>query len=157
MPRNTRLELLAPLSLSLASISKAALILAICTLFAACFEILETRSRTHDDAKPLIAAGWLPTWLPSQSTEIYEAHDIDTNAVIARFLPNILEKWIPTHCTESHFSELATPQISAVWWNMEEFGNNKFSDSFQAYDCRNAEFLAIHRTKNVAYYWTGIR
>jgi hypothetical protein len=64
-------------------------------LLFSCGEVKDSFYKTLDDAKRSgdIERGWLPVILPDSSYEIYERHDIDTNAVWVRFRANKKRKF----------------------------------------------------------------
>jgi hypothetical protein len=65
----------------------APLLLLLAFIVLACREDMERSYRTYDEAVAdgAITRGWLPVWLPPNSTDIYEWHDLDSNASFASF------------------------------------------------------------------------
>src|SRR5262245_31262335 len=84
-------------------------------LLVACMETSETTYRSMTDAqtKGAVAAGWVPDWLPQQSMEIHEVHNIDTNARMLRAdlpLNSLFE--FPSKCVPVQPSDLVDPPFA---------------------------------------------
>jgi hypothetical protein len=149
------------------------IILLLFLLLFSCGEIKDSFYKTLDDAKRsgAVERGWLPPILPDSSYEIYERHNIDTNAVLARFkvnksdmnkLMSQLEKIQPGEIDSIQF-----PQPRIKWWPKEINKNSigkgpnglrlfkykriiSYSDNKQ-----NVEqaFIIIDAKSEIIYYW----
>lgn len=101
------------------------IILSLCLLLFSCGDVEDGYYKTLDDAKRSgdYEKGWLPPILPDSSYEIYERHDLDTNAVWIRFRVNkkgISE--LAAQLEEIQSNEIGTVQFPALhveWWPKE--------------------------------------
>lgn len=77
---------------------------------------------TYNDAKAsgMMAAGWIPTYIPYSSTEISETHDIDTNTVKMTFKYSLNDTAeIEKNCTQIMNSAASTKQYRCTYYGNE--------------------------------------
>lgn len=95
-------------------------------LFVGCDEIQENYFPSLPEARRagMLQKGWIPSFLPETSTNIYELHDLDSNHGIIRF--ELSEKDLESY--ESSIKEKRLPegqvpeawlQIKRKWWPLE--------------------------------------
>ncbi len=102
----------------------------------------------------MVAAGWLPAWIPTSATRLEERHDIDSNTVILRFefdssidRPPFFKgcKIAPPHLVES-------PTLHASWWP----DTDTLMSMHRLYECdRDNAYLAIPAESGTAYFWSN--
>jgi hypothetical protein len=64
-----------------------------------------------------LQAGWLPEWLPKNSTRIFERHNIDTNARMwVAEVPVGSEVSLPQACVTATPATLPAPPFQRSWW-----------------------------------------
>jgi hypothetical protein len=123
----------------------------------ACSEVTEFDAKNAEEAKPFVEAGWLPKWLPETATDIRQAHDIDTNAVVAAFNPNAGVFWHPDACSEIGILDPPSPDLKVDWWpgNVPLHPSSIRMHIF--YMCANKSYLAVTPDGKTAYYWLNTR
>lgn len=148
------------------------IILLILLLFS-CGELQDSFYKTLDDAKRsgAVERGWLPPVLPDSSCDIYERHDLDTNAVWIRFKINkndmdkLLSQMEEVPPAEMDVVQFPEPRIK--WWSKEISKNSvgkgqnglrlfkykriiSYSDNKQKVE---TAFIIIDAKSEIIYYW----
>ncbi|MDN0081902.1 hypothetical protein QU487_03890 [Crenobacter sp. SG2305] len=88
-------------------------------LLAGCSDRQDNHYASYEEAKSVGAVehGWVPDWLPADTGEIDEAHDIDTNRSMVRFaLPDNKTLALPLDCVSTLPGKLNKPFDTASWW-----------------------------------------
>lgn len=102
----------------------------------------------------MVAAGWLPAWIPSSATRLKERHDIDTNAVILRFEfdMSIGSPAFFKGCKIVSAKRVESPRLDAWWWPE----NEALLSMPHLYQCADdSAYLAIPAEGGVAYVWSN--
>src|SRR5258708_3516760 len=64
-----------------------------------------------------VKRGWIPDWLPRNSSHLKEKHDLDTNSSILRFSFVAAGRWMPpSACTQIPSAQTRSPSVKASWW-----------------------------------------
>lgn len=121
---------------------------------AGCGEVMEREAKNYEQAKPLIDAGWLPKWFPESSTSIREAHNIDTNAVVASFNIND-ESWVPEKCERIGPFDAPVPDLNVKWWPGDVPASQFSTYRHIFYKCLGNSFVAITPDRSEANYWSN--
>lgn len=121
---------------------------------------------SHWDNTNKLQYNWIPTWFPSNATNIYEQHDIDTNEIWIKF--EILDD-NTTHLMEN-FNELSHEEVVALhiktpfmcnWWFKELIEQAPTDDTalyakiYQGNNqlISNKTYLAIDKASSTYYIW----
>lgn len=119
-----------------------------------CSEIVESEADSYAQAKLLIDSGWLPSWIPKSATSILEAHDIDTNAVVASFDAND-ESWGPAGCNRIEPLDAPVPDVSVPWWPGDVPVSQSLTHRHIFYQCKNNTYLAVTPDGKEVNYWSN--
>jgi hypothetical protein len=124
---------------------------------AACQETFESRFDNHAalERSSSSRGDWIPKWVPSSARDIYERHNIDTNASLLRFSYGSPDeppfgsacKPTATHCGRgSH--------LSADWWPDDLGSERAPSDRYQLFECaEESGCLAVVKSEKEAFFW----
>lgn len=103
-------------------------------------------------ASGAVSRGWIPSWLPTDSTNIREIHDLDTNSSVlafqfkAPFSP-------PPHCKQVGASALAQPPFRPKWWPNDVPPTSLQTYRHTYYACDDGAFLAVSPKLGEGFYW----
>jgi hypothetical protein len=123
---------------------------------AGCGEIMNNEAKSYEQAQPLIDAGWLPKWFPQTAIDIREAHNTDTNAVVASFNIND-ELWAPSNCEQIGPFEAPAPDLKVGWWPGDVPASQLSTYRHIFYKCPNDAYIAITPDRSEANYWSNSR
>lgn len=137
-------------------------LLLLCLVCAACSEpdINEVVLRNLDDAKAkgfLHEGGWLPAYLPSDSSRIRLRYDVDTNEVWVAFessgrSPGSLE----SKCKAIGASDVQLVRTQPRWWPKSMSAQQiarQLPNSHTYYKCIDRSFVALSHAPETSYYW----
>ena len=108
-------------------------------------ETLEVNYDTHAVAENAGAMrrGWLPPWLPQESTQIFERHNIDTNARMwVATVPIGVDVTLPVACTSIKATETARTPFATRWWPEGEPHQPPRPGKFYYFKC-GSEFIGL--------------
>ena len=108
-------------------------------------ETLEVNYDTHAIAEKAGAMqrGWLPAWLPRESTLIYERHNLDTSARMWVATVAIgAEVRLPASCTSIKAKEAPKPPFATQWWPEGEPHRPPKPGDFYYFKC-GGEFVGL--------------
>ena len=122
------------------------------------WETSENFYKTYNDAvaQDALKRGWIPEIIPESAINIYEKHDIDTNALILTFkYKDGLNSVLVDTCQQLNVSEVKWPKIKAQWWPSDLTEMSKFSTPrFIFYYCSQySGYFAINTNDREAYFW----
>jgi hypothetical protein len=110
-------------------------------------ETPEVNYDTHavaEDAGAL-RRGWLPPWLPRESTRIFERHNIYTNARMwISTVPLGIQVTLPAACASIKATETAKKPFTTRWWPEAEPHHPLRPGDFYYFKCGN-EFVGLAR------------
>lgn len=100
-----------------------------------------------------VKRGWIPEWLPRNSTDLKEKHDLDTNGSILRFSFAEAGKWIPpSACTPIPSAQTRSPRVKASWWPSDVPASSLVTPRHAFFQC-GQEFLALDTARSEGYFW----
>ncbi len=132
------------------------IILSICSCSK--FETSENYYSTYKEAanQGIIQRGWMPDIIPKSTRDIYEKHNIDTNATIAWFqYEQGLNSTLLDKCQQLNVTDIKWPKIKAKWWPKDLTNVSKLaSPRFIFYQCSEVDgYFAINTNETEAYFW----
>lgn len=110
--------------------------------------------KTISDASELISQGWVPSNLPSDTTDIMVAYDLDTNICNGKFtLPKgEIESFVSGLSHTDYDTLLAKEYINASFWNDEKI--KKSIDNSDLIAGEKDDFLYAVSLSGDVFYWT---
>jgi hypothetical protein len=97
--------------------------------------------------------GWIPEWLPRNSSDLKEKHDLDTNSSILRFSFVAAGKWTPSiACKQIPSAQTRSPSVKASWWPSDVPASALVTPRHSLFQC-GQEFLALDATRSEGYFW----
>lgn len=107
-------------------------------------------SLTETEAKDTMNRGWIPSWLPQTATDIFETHNIDSNAIMLRFsFPAHNDLVLPPTCKKTSVNALPLPPFKRTWWP----DDLTTSSTYLFFECvaDGYWYLAVDQRSNKAY------
>ncbi|MGY8871233.1 MAG: hypothetical protein ACKVJE_12405 [Pseudomonadales bacterium] len=129
---------------------KRIIIILVFSLTSGCSETPETKAQNYEQVLPLITAGWLP----KSATSIREAHNIDTNSVVASFNVND-RSWAATECERIGPFDAPQPDLRVNWWPGDVPANQFSTYRHVFYRCSSKAYFAITPDGEEANYWSN--
>lgn len=87
-------------------------------------------------ASGAIQRGWLPAWLPREAKNIYEVHNLDSNAAMwAAEVPVGAEVSLPSNCSAVASSQLPDAPFKRRWWPEGVPQRRGVSEPFHYFRC----------------------
>jgi hypothetical protein len=118
------------------------------------------------DLGDAIARGWIPTWVPSDATDIREVHDLDTNTNCGVFTFSTAgAEELARACTDTEIVERRLPhERPTVWWPNQLTRGHAQGTRFRFAVCKGpsrdapgrdpyGDYAAIDPETNKAYFW----
>lgn len=112
-------------------------------------------TRTEAAAAGAIERGWIPSWIPSEASDLHEVHNIDTNESALAFRLPAGRAWRPpAPCRTADAGEFHEPGFNRKWMP------DTFND-YQFYSCPESNSggvslisaLAVSRDGQYALHW----
>ena len=135
------------------------LVVVIVTALAGCDLIEVTETSYPDKAAAIsrggVSSGWIPEWLPVGSTDLREAHNIDTNESALAFSISSSTDWRPpSQCQETPASTVVPSRYRPSWWPSED----EIATSYTFYRCPRdvsptSMFVGVHKSGNRGLLW----
>jgi hypothetical protein len=131
----------------------------------ACRDTIQASYASRADAEKsgAVAHGWVPTVVPEGSTEIREAHNVDTNQTWGRFVVSASgTEALQVALTEIAVSSLAGQEVrppNVSWWppvltgRLGELELRATGFRFYKTQQNGTVFFAINGQKNEAFFW----
>jgi hypothetical protein len=122
----------------------------------ACGETVEV---TYDSYAIAVQAGametgWLPQWLPKNSTQILERHNIDTNARMwAAKVPVGSQVTLAEGCVSAVPDTLPAPPFQRTWWPKGVPHSLTTGHDFSYFRCGN-EFVGLAVSGGILIGWS---
>jgi hypothetical protein len=96
-----------------------------------------------------VRRGWVPDWVPSNSTDIREVHDLDSNESALSFnFPASTKLVLPTQCQPVQASDVPPDRFGRSWWPTPD----ELHRTYLFYSC-SGEFVGLHKSGNRALHW----
>ena len=122
-------------------------------------DVLDSSYTNHAQAVAdgAIERGWIPDWVPQQSMQLHEVHDVDTNQSALVFsLPNNFSWTPPEICRRADGGEFTEPAFDRDW----------LPDTLEDYDFYSCpseprtgtlliSAVAVSRDGDQVLYWRG--
>ncbi len=125
-------------------------------LLACAGETLEVNYDTYAAAAQAGAmeTGWLPQWLPKNSTQIFKRYNIDTNARMwAVKVPVGSEVTLPESCVYAAPNTLPAPPFKRTWWPKGEPHGMTPGNGFVYFRCGD-EFVGLAAARGDLIGWS---
>lgn len=94
-------------------------LIAAAAVLVACAETVEESYASYAEAQAAgaVARGWVPEWLPPSASSIREAHNLDTNHFMVRFVvPKGTDLQLPKACEPVALNVPPRPPFHRAWW-----------------------------------------
>jgi hypothetical protein len=103
-----------------------------------------------------IERGWIPTWVPTEATQLREVHNVDTNQSALLFsLPSRSTWRPPRECDPAVAGEFSEPAFSRDWFPDVERGYDLFVCPGERPGAQPQLYagLAISRSRQQVFHW----
>ena len=133
------------------------LAISVILLFCGCDNLDLEKDAAYQDmraaiANGAVARGWIPSWVPTNATNLREAHDLDTNESLLLFhVPASSQIALPESCKPAAAESIATPNLERDWWPLDETSRK----TYRLYQCSQGdpnEFVAV-TSAGVVLHW----
>ncbi len=133
----------------------ACLFLLLSWVLSACTEVQENSYPSFVAARDAgaISRGWLPQWLPQDTTDITEVHDLDTNRFMARFsFSKNTSPALPSSCKSVVPTSPPAPPFSRRWWPSDVPASGFATHRHAFFQCEGM-YVAISSAMGEGYAW----
>ena len=120
-----------------------------CVLFLVSCERTDVSFESYDELvqENALQSGWYPLWLPESSTDIREAHDIDTNDSMLSARVRDPAWRMPTSCRE--VDAVPPAPFARSWWPTDVSRESGWA----LFACEPGEYAAMHDVEKILLRW----
>lgn len=122
-----------------------------------CSEVQEAAYTNLQAAKAAgaIERGWIPEWMPQSSTNLREAHNLDTNRSSLSLRFSADERWSPpANCQSIGPLDAPVPRIRLRWWPSDVPPSSTMVQRHTYFSCSDKnEFVAVSSADGELLYW----